>query len=331
MKKCILFLSLLCMVILAFTSTAALAANAGINQDDAWRIAMQDAGAYGLTVKQNDCKLDVENGQTVYELSFVFDNSEYEYTLRADDGMILEKEKELLSMDLDNGADSLIPEEQAGRIALESAGQTASSVSFSKIKLERERGLWVYEIIFLGENNIEYQYEIQAGSGLILKEGYEAWNKMNVGQSLPEKTEYKKQQINPANSTAQPGNGQSSRTQEASISLSEAKLGQSLPEKTENKKQQINSANSTAQPGNSQSSRTQEASISLSEAKSIALNSAGVSGDQVKFSKAKLTRDDGRLIYEIEFYIAGKAEYEYEIDANTGRILDADFDNWDDD
>ena len=287
MKKCILFLSLLCMVILAFTSTAALAANAGINQDDAWRIAMQDAGAYGLTVKQNDCKLDVENGQTVYELSFVFDNSEYEYTLRADDGMILEKEKELLSMDLDNGADSLIPEEQAGRIALESAGQTASSVSFSKIKLERERGLWVYEIIFLGENNIEYQYEIQAGSGLILKEGYEAWNKMNVGQSLPEKTEYKKQQINPANSTAQPGNGQSSRTQEASISLSEAK--------------------------------------------SIALNSAGVSGDQVKFSKAKLTRDDGRLIYEIEFYIAGKAEYEYEIDANTGRILDADFDNWDDD
>ena len=287
MKKCILFLSLLCMVILAFTSTAALAANAGINQDDAWRIAMQDAGAYGLTVKQNDCKLDVENGQTVYELSFVFDNSEYEYTLRADDGMILEKEKELLSMDLDNGADSLIPEEQAGRIALESAGQTASSVSFSKIKLERERGLWVYEIIFLGENNIEYQYEIQAGSGLILKEGYEAWNKMNVGQSLPEKTE--------------------------------------------NKKQQINSANSTAQPGNGQSSRTQEASISLSEAKSIALNSAGVSGDQVKFSKAKLTRDDGRLIYEIEFYIAGKAEYEYEIDANTGRILDADFDNWDDD
>ena len=157
----------------------------------------------------------------------------------------------------------------------------------SKIKLERERGLWVYEIIFLGENNIEYQYEIQAGSGLILKEGYEAWNKMNVGQSLPEKTEYKKQQINPANSTAQ--------------------------------------------PGNSQSSRTQEASISLSEAKSIALNSAGVSGNQVKFSKAKLTRDDGRLIYEIEFYIAGKAEYEYEIDANTGRILDADFDNWDDD
>ena len=63
-----------------------------------------------------------------------------------------------------------------------------------------------------------------------------------------------------------------------------------------------------------------------SRAKSIALGHAGVSASSVSFSKAKLDDDDGRGVYEIEFYV-GNTEYDYEIDAHSGAILEASAEN----
>ena len=50
--------------------------------------------------------------------------------------------------------------------------------------------------------------------------------------------------------------------------------------------------------------------IGVDRAKSIALGHAGVSASSVSFSKAKLDDDDGRGVYEIEFYV-GNTEYDY--------------------
>ena len=61
----------------------------------------------------------------------------------------------------------------------------------------------------------------------------------------------------------------------------------------------------------------------MDRAKSIALGHAGVS---VSFSKAKLDDDDGRGVYETEFYV-GNTEYDYEIDAHSGAILEASAEN----
>lgn len=61
--------------------------------------------------------------------------------------------------------------------------------------------------------------------------------------------------------------------------------------------------------------------ISLEQAKQIAMNRAGVSG--VTFTKAYLDYDDGRPEYDIEF-ISGTTEYDFEIDAATGTILEFD-------
>ena len=66
--------------------------------------------------------------------------------------------------------------------------------------------------------------------------------------------------------------------------------------------------------------------IGVDRAKSIALGHAGVSASSVSFSKAKLDDDDGRAVYEIEFYV-GNTEYDYEIDAHSGAILEASADN----
>lgn len=65
--------------------------------------------------------------------------------------------------------------------------------------------------------------------------------------------------------------------------------------------------------------------ISLEKAKEIALSDAGFKEKQVTFVKAKLDYDDGKKIYEIEFY-KGNQEYDYEIDAATGKILAIDYD-----
>ena len=66
--------------------------------------------------------------------------------------------------------------------------------------------------------------------------------------------------------------------------------------------------------------------IGTDKAKEIALNHAGLSSGEVYFVKSELEHDDGRVIYEIEFYSKDNNEYDYEIDAVNGDILSFDRD-----
>lgn len=65
--------------------------------------------------------------------------------------------------------------------------------------------------------------------------------------------------------------------------------------------------------------------IGIEKAKAIAVSHSGFSVTDVVFSKAKLDHDDGIVVYDIEFYKNGM-EYEYEINAITGEILEYDWD-----
>lgn len=65
--------------------------------------------------------------------------------------------------------------------------------------------------------------------------------------------------------------------------------------------------------------------LAEAEAKAIALEHAGVAEANARFHKVHLDTDDGRREYDIEFRV-GNVEYEYEIDAQTGRIHDHDKD-----
>ena len=71
--------------------------------------------------------------------------------------------------------------------------------------------------------------------------------------------------------------------------------------------------------------QTQSSQVSLEQARQIALSHAGLSADAVTFVKAGQEYDDGRLVYEFEFY-QGATEYDYEIDAATGEIRSFDQD-----
>ena len=76
----------------------------------------------------------------------------------------------------------------------------------------------------------------------------------------------------------------------------------------------------------SQSGAASGASISAEDAKAKALAHAGLASADVTFVKAKLDRDDGRLVYDVEFYTADYKEYDYEIDAATGEVVSYDYD-----
>ena len=70
---------------------------------------------------------------------------------------------------------------------------------------------------------------------------------------------------------------------------------------------------------------TASAYIGEAKAKETALSHAGLSSGQVTFLQVKLDWEDGRQVYEVEFY-SGSKEYDYEIDAATGAIVGYDYD-----
>lgn len=61
-----------------------------------------------------------------------------------------------------------------------------------------------------------------------------------------------------------------------------------------------------------------------------ALADAGVNEADASRIRVTMDRDDGMLVYEVRFD-AAEIEYDYEIDARSGRIISTDVERWDDD
>ena len=69
--------------------------------------------------------------------------------------------------------------------------------------------------------------------------------------------------------------------------------------------------------------------VTLEQAKQTALQHAGKTASQVQFVKTQQDWEHGRQVYEIEFIVSGGTgytEYDYEIDAATGKIVSYDYD-----
>lgn len=74
----------------------------------------------------------------------------------------------------------------------------------------------------------------------------------------------------------------------------------------------------------SPNTNTSTGAVSEAKAQEIALAHAGVKPADATITKSKLDYDDGRQVYEIEWYANG-AKYDYEIDAATGEIIDSSY------
>lgn len=65
------------------------------------------------------------------------------------------------------------------------------------------------------------------------------------------------------------------------------------------------------------------AGITAKDAKKAALDHAGLEESQVNGVDIDLDRDNGKLIYEVDFN-SGNTEYDYDINAETGEVISAD-------
>lgn len=86
-----------------------------------------------------------------------------------------------------------------------------------------------------------------------------------------------------------------------------------------------NSSGSATTPAQAKpSTNPSTGAVSEAKAQEIALAHAGVKAADATITKSKLDYDDGRQVYEIEWYANG-AKYDYEIDVATGEVVKSDY------
>lgn len=81
---------------------------------------------------------------------------------------------------------------------------------------------------------------------------------------------------------------------------------------------------STAPAQTAPNTNTSTGAVDEAKAQEIALAHAGVSAADATITKSKLDYDDGRQVYEIEWYANG-AKYDYEVAVATGEIISSDY------
>lgn len=245
---------------------------------------------------------------------------------------------------LGNASDkAYIGEDKAKEIAFAHAGITAQDIYFYEMDMDVEKGVMVYEIDFKC-GGYEYEYDINAQTGDVVKNKKEIDDDMPAGMTMPStgKTEKPAAGMEQSGSeTAQPAAGEESSPAEAAQNPASGD-GSSTVETTPPENGTVPSSgdawsyhhpdqhhgeyhNGTYQQGQNGDTGTAYTTITADQAKNIALNHAGLTVDAVYFDKVKLDYDDGMQIYEVEF-VSGYMEYEYEIDALTGAIWDYEWD-----
>jgi uncharacterized membrane protein YkoI len=244
-------------------------------------------------------------------------------------------------------------EDKAKSIALRHAGVDEASLRSLKIEIEDDKGRMIYEVKF-HNNHAEYEYEIDAASGTILK-----YNEIKGGISTSFSNtldEPLKQTPEALTRSSNAASGFISADQAKIIALNHAGLSESgvtVVKNTRYDKQgkvlydiefltnitaysyEVNAVtgdiiayyldnlhNSAPETSRSTglSSGNSVQYIGMDAAKRVALNHAETIESAVKKYDSKPDKKDGRRVYEIKFVHAGR-EYNYQVDAFTGEIV----------
>ncbi len=155
-----------------------------ISKEEAKTIALNHAGVKEADIKNFTIKLDQDDKTPEYEIEFYVSNKEYDYSIHAKTGAILESSIEVEDSKDNNPGGStenspstevapsnIISKEEAKKIAL--AKVTGATDSHIRIHLEKENGKYVYEGT-IQYNNKEYDFVIDAQTGNVLDWDVEA-------------------------------------------------------------------------------------------------------------------------------------------------------------
>lgn len=229
--------------------------------------------------------------------------------------------------------------ENAKNFSFADAGIDPTTAKAVQAEFEYEQGQFVYEVEFIVDGT-EYEYWINASNGTVVKKNIEnvTLSDTNVVESTQITLEKAKEIA--LSDAKLADNGVTFTTAELEMEDSIAVYDIEFYTSTNEYEYEINAAsgkvhdksveslenNAGNKEGRTDETKNKENSstyIGLDKAKAIAVNHAGLMASDVTFSKAKLDTDDGNTVYEIEFYKDG-IEYEYEIDASSGNILEFD-------
>ena len=233
--------------------------------------------------------------------------------------------------------------EKAKETALSHAGVAESDTVFLIAEADYDDGRKEYEVEFYA-GGTEYDYTIDAASGRVLKfdtelEWYSADDDAGYGwQNVIGKQ--KAQEIALADAGVAAGDAlhlivkpdwdDGVRIYEVEFYTASQEYDYEIHAETGDILSRDREAewNGTTASGSSSTGSTASASttdIGEAKARSVALSHAGISESDTSYIYAKKDWDDGRWVYDVEFWADGK-EYDYEILASDGTILSYDYD-----
>ncbi len=239
-------------------------------------------------------------------------------------------------------AQTNLEQSEAENLALKTAGISRGEATLLNTQLEKEDGREIYDIEFYA-NGVEFELHLDAEDGTILKHKWEADDaKMTelaksqnadsewIGEARALDIALADASLSAADVTVTEskfGEEDLLRIYEISFYTAQAEYEYEIEAANgeicaRSVKYAIANAAEEQTPDDIQNGES-DSSIGVDRAKDIALNHAGLSDSDVNFTKAKLEKEDGQRIYEVEFR-AGDMEYEYEIDAESGDILEYD-------
>ena len=150
-----------------------------IGEPRARAIAFEHARVSDSEVTILKCKRYEKNGLALYDIEFRTDNAKLDYEIDAFSGEVIGRHYKALQR-LHNknfarisGYDKRISETDAKAAAMKHAGISEASLREYEIELDERRGRLVYEIEFEMENGWDYEYEIDALTGDVLRYKYD--------------------------------------------------------------------------------------------------------------------------------------------------------------
>lgn len=326
-KLTIIILSVVIAVILICTGTIAYAYDVAkknsIGLDNALNIAMTDAGVTEENTTVTKAKLDIEKSVLVYEIEFVSGGLyEYDYSIKASDGTIIDKDCESAHDDDDDKANiSAGSEANTSQTAAQTAQTTSVLNETVSVQSTTEKATTTAK---------KSEAVTEKAKTTSKKTGTTAESPSGI--SLDEAKSIALKDAGVSNSNA--------KFTSAHKDYDDGTVCYEIEFVTDSYKYEYeidlngNIISMDKDPvKNSKTTTAAKASakyIGVDEAKSIALKSSGVSADSAVFTKAKLEKEDGIYVYEIEFQNGG-LEYEYEINASSGKIIKSEHSSIDDD
>lgn len=242
----------------------------------------------------------------------------------------------------DTGKAALLTEGEVRDIALKDAGFSLNAVENLHIEKEVDDGITKFDVNFR-QGDYEYDYEINAETGKII--GFDKdFEKEDVLPADPAPTDASPKAITEAD--AKKIALDHAGLKEADVKRLtvkkdtddgrthfdveffkgdyeydyeiDAETGKIVDYSKEKEAVKASATTATTKPATTNI-------ISKSKAQSIALEHAKLKKSQVTGLRVSLDKDDGRTYYEVDFR-KGNVEYDYEIDAVTGKVIEWDKD-----